>query len=92
MSLSPAMGQVAVSCWGDLVPSWLDPVAAVQLALPRLLPSVLGCSLGAVLREQPVPQHGQRNIPLRGAFPITSVRISLPEAEFQVALQGLALL
>lgn len=27
----PAMGQVAVSPGGDLVPSWLDPVAAVQL-------------------------------------------------------------
>lgn len=61
---------------GDLVPSWLDPVAALQLALARLLPSVLGDSLGAVVREQPVLQHGQRNIPLRSAFPTTSVRIS----------------
>lgn len=76
----PATRQVSEPCWGDLVPSWLDPVAAVQLALPRLLLSVLGCSLGAVVREQPVLQHGQRSIPLRGAFPTTSVKISLPEA------------
>lgn len=83
MSLSPAMGQVAVSCWGDLMPSWLDAVAAVQLALPRLLLSVLRCSLGAVVREQPVPQHGHRSIPLRGAFPPKCQDFSAPGCSFR---------